>query len=367
MESASPRTPLRRRNGRPQACEPCRKRKVACDHSLPICLRCKKRDSPQSCVYLAPATLNPVPRPVPRRLRDNSMSPNLDAGSPPPPEEPMRPQLSSNSAPAPTPGYLGVTSFSAVYQETEDSLTLARGVDGAETIAAGSESRAPGLAPRPDADEPAIPLSPKQLEQCITALRGIPHPELGEGLFSSIKKPVDGWMHSATIRAIRAMYATFWDSCLRAPPSARKGQQAPLEEMARLLSRNTRRPFPEDEEDPVKWVGSFSGQNFRWDALGTIFAYWACAVVSETVRRPEINSDVEGSGAVAPMRFYQACAKLCLDICHDVCKVKPNSLLLFLTHKHAVIETFATGDAGTLAFSHVGCCSIEPSGVPNVR
>lgn len=27
----------RRRNGKQQACEPCRKAKIACDHSLPVC------------------------------------------------------------------------------------------------------------------------------------------------------------------------------------------------------------------------------------------------------------------------------------------------------------------------------------------
>src|SRR5687768_1999860 len=40
---------LRRLNGRPQACDPCRSRKVSCDHAQPVCRRCEKRG--ERCVY----------------------------------------------------------------------------------------------------------------------------------------------------------------------------------------------------------------------------------------------------------------------------------------------------------------------------
>ncbi|KAI1039662.1 hypothetical protein LB505_008338 [Fusarium chuoi] len=44
-----------RRNGKKQACEPCRRRKVACDHGYPICRRCRKRPNGASaCHYASP-------------------------------------------------------------------------------------------------------------------------------------------------------------------------------------------------------------------------------------------------------------------------------------------------------------------------
>jgi len=47
----------RRRNGKQQACEPCRKAKIACDHGLPVCERCRRRKVPGKCVYVdAPLT-----------------------------------------------------------------------------------------------------------------------------------------------------------------------------------------------------------------------------------------------------------------------------------------------------------------------
>lgn len=62
-------TPGRRRNGRLQACEPCRKRKVSCDHATPVCRRCRARNNADGCVYLLPqhaappSSRKPAPRP----------------------------------------------------------------------------------------------------------------------------------------------------------------------------------------------------------------------------------------------------------------------------------------------------------------
>ncbi|KAL4982136.1 hypothetical protein BDW68DRAFT_195654 [Aspergillus falconensis] len=41
----------RRRNGQVASCEPCRKDKVRCDHRLPICGRCQKRNTESHCYY----------------------------------------------------------------------------------------------------------------------------------------------------------------------------------------------------------------------------------------------------------------------------------------------------------------------------
>ncbi|KAL4743259.1 hypothetical protein BDV11DRAFT_215390 [Aspergillus similis] len=41
----------RRRNGQAASCEPCRKDKVRCDHQLPVCGRCRKRNTASHCYY----------------------------------------------------------------------------------------------------------------------------------------------------------------------------------------------------------------------------------------------------------------------------------------------------------------------------
>lgn len=42
---------LRRKNGRPSSCEPCRIAKLRCDHTRPVCGRCARKRDPNACVY----------------------------------------------------------------------------------------------------------------------------------------------------------------------------------------------------------------------------------------------------------------------------------------------------------------------------
>ncbi|KAF2703823.1 hypothetical protein K504DRAFT_538630 [Pleomassaria siparia CBS 279.74] len=52
-----------RRNGKPQACEPCRKGKLRCDHMMPTCGRCARRKNPDLCIYHpAPLTKAATPQ-----------------------------------------------------------------------------------------------------------------------------------------------------------------------------------------------------------------------------------------------------------------------------------------------------------------
>lgn len=46
------------------ACEPCRKAKLACDHTQPVCARCRSGNRPRSCIYRA--------APFKRKTRANS-------------------------------------------------------------------------------------------------------------------------------------------------------------------------------------------------------------------------------------------------------------------------------------------------------
>ncbi|KAL6907260.1 N-terminal binuclear Zn cluster-containing/DNA binding domain-containing protein [Trichoderma evansii] len=73
-QSASPPVMLRRPNGRMQACDPCRLRKVACDHQQPVCRRCVSRGQEDECVYTSS---------LPRKPLSLKQSPSRDdAGAP---------------------------------------------------------------------------------------------------------------------------------------------------------------------------------------------------------------------------------------------------------------------------------------------
>ena len=57
-----------RKNGKQASCEPCRRGKVRCDHHMPICDRCRRRNMSSECYY-HPAPLTRTPK----RMRLSSL------------------------------------------------------------------------------------------------------------------------------------------------------------------------------------------------------------------------------------------------------------------------------------------------------
>ena len=65
-----------RRNGKQQACEPCRELKTACDHTRPHCRRCIGKEAQARCVY-HPAPMTKKRPGVSGQDRSRPLMPNL--------------------------------------------------------------------------------------------------------------------------------------------------------------------------------------------------------------------------------------------------------------------------------------------------
>lgn len=146
-------TPVRkmsslRRNGLLSSCEPCRRSKLKCDHTVP-CGRCRRRKRPTQCVYHpAPMTrlLSSEDQDSPAINKRSSVTGTQSAGDHSPDnscpskstsqgngsskhagsEGPLRDRFiadwSKRAASSPGTGVLGPTSYSAVYDESEDVI-----------------------------------------------------------------------------------------------------------------------------------------------------------------------------------------------------------------------------------------------------
>lgn len=129
---------MRRHNGLLSSCEPCRRAKLRCDHIVPTCGRCRRKDKAAACVYRrnptrarqsmggiaaatppTPATMSPTPRVT---VHASSGGPRPLAGSPYAVRDRYIEDWSHRLALNSTPSFLGPTSFSAVYSENEASL-----------------------------------------------------------------------------------------------------------------------------------------------------------------------------------------------------------------------------------------------------
>ncbi len=252
----------RRRNGRTQACEPCRRRKVSCGHEVPVCLRCRRRNTASDCVYVVDGQamqFGPASGPQPSttatataRLETLADAADSEASmtehrttnsmpliSPSPSHVDDRRAESAPSPPVPSrnPGYLGPTSFSAVFLEAENSLASVQGQASSAAFPPAVSPAHPGATPKE-----AQKLSPGHtleapdthlLDLAIGVLQLIPSLETGHALFRRHINPNDGWNRLVAEQVMLSIYETFGTVL-------RHRETAGLREMAQVLTQNSR-------------------------------------------------------------------------------------------------------------------------------
>ncbi|KAI0014575.1 hypothetical protein F4780DRAFT_202842 [Xylariomycetidae sp. FL0641] len=333
---SSSETPiLRRRNGRPQACEPCRKRKVACDHAQPVCNRCVKRKQRGDCVYVVPSPEWTASSP--RRLlspgANKSPSARRSTGSSAqaPARRANRPEKQLSRPAAVKPGYLGFTSFSAVYEETEHSLSRIQGSHPTTPQPGGLDDVAGASAPS------SIPS--RTLDKCLFVLRNVPDPAKGKLCFRS--RPTEVWMYKLARDLLESIYVAFGHQYL-----AHNRADSALEDLSRILCSNTAKSFSDDEVDPGPWKDQFFGPNARWEALGLLFCFWDLSL-STTNKFHGASWDESSTAASA---VANECLGQCIELSHEFST--GNSLLLYLCHRRVILESVVTGDANLRAWMY---------------
>ncbi|KAI1331561.1 hypothetical protein F5Y16DRAFT_408161 [Xylariaceae sp. FL0255] len=320
---------LRRPNGRPQACEPCRRRKVSCDNRQPKCMRCLKRGQADECVYVTSG----MPRPGSATRKRPSDSAGSSDSSPVPHSSKRlgrNSEMSDSFSPnrtggsrTGTPGYLGFTSFSAVFEETQISLNSLQGAAGRESSAFGTDSQETTVAP-----DNTFDFSPRTRDVCLYILRNVPDAWRGKVCLRG--SPTDSWVYYFLV--LESFYATY--GRYFGPDKS----EAALEELACIISKNTTRPFSDaDDLSFTAWMAQLSGPNTRWETLGLLFAFWDFSVNSITINK-SCTQDEYGR----PSPVTKECLDFCVDLCNEFSRA--NSMILYLSYKRLILETLINGD-----------------------
>lgn len=216
-----------------------------------------------------------------------------------------------------------------MYQETQNSLSLVQGASILSSMR--TPSSLPGTNPAASSTTPT--LSPSTLETCLFVLRRIPGEDVALSLFQKHVNPNDGWLRSAAEHLIKSLSTAFGREL-------RSRRPADLEAMAQVLSTNTARVWMDDQPDAQQWLESFSGRNMRWECIGILFTYWGLASFSVTPQQLDIAATV-----------YKEAAEKCIELCRGCA---PNTLLLYLIHKDAIIESMQSGDASPTFWRRLG-------------
>jgi hypothetical protein len=172
------------------------------------------------------------------------------------------------------------------------------------------------------------------LEICLSVLRKVPHREEGEKLCRIYANPNELWLRLVGHRTLDSFYDTFGYFL------GHDRTDAGLGEIAKRMCYNTSQPLSEDEEEPERWWQQFSGMNFRWEALGIIFTYWAFGTNVSTPLRAELLRDPRYK---FHMTDYLEAVNLCVDVCRSL--TNGNSFLLFFLLRRGILESMRSGDA----------------------
>ena len=325
MSLASPL--VTRRNGKTQACEPCRRRKVACDHGYPVCRRCRRRPNGESaCYYASPnqgvQSDEPTIHHQPAHQRsgtdsggvEGSFQSNRHLG----PEDGI---WSSPAARAPL-GFFGPTSFAAAYLETETSLAAHASATTAEALPSPLTT---STTPTPADIRNMVNLDQPANYLAIRILKAIPEkPAITS--FRFYTDPNDGWMQKIGERLVVSAWETF------GPYLRDRGNTNKLRELGSMICINTRRKLEEDQEDPLAWIESFSGPNLRWEAIGIMFLYKALG---------EFSASTSAESQRLARHYTDYCAS-CITLANMGGSSGP--LMLFLLYKRSVLHSCMHGE-----------------------
>ncbi|TGJ82445.1 hypothetical protein E0Z10_g6322 [Xylaria hypoxylon] len=219
-------------------------------------------------------------------------------------------------------GYLGFTSFSAVYEETQISLSR---LQGSHATPSDSEELSQDTS-APD----EFALNARTREACLFVLQNVPEPSRGKTCLRG--SPCEAWYYYFLDRVLESFYETFGHYF--GPQRSTKS----LEELAVILCRNTTLPFSdEDDIQPDQWMAQFSGPSTRWEALGLIFGFWDFSEYSITIRKSPTQDEYG-----RPSQATKKCVDFCLDLCNEFSPA--SSMLLVLTYRRLVMQTILHGD-----------------------
>lgn len=270
----------RRRNGTQQACEPCRKSKLRCDHSIPICGRCKRRKVVSECKY--------EPSPSKSMRPDIGTSPSVSPArstrksSPPLPLEHQNDyEIFAAGSPyvqkCPN-GFLGPTAYSAIFLEQQGKLDLGL-LDPCKSY----HKHANGAGHGRLSHDISVPHDVAAHEPNAAAVRlgtnilnALPSRDICERLIKRYDVFYDIVSHKPSIKV---NYKSFWDTygqCLAEPKDPAK-LSIVSGEMCRNAWSMLGGELPKSRHEWITWV---AGHNFRWEMVGVFIAMFGLAAIS---------------------------------------------------------------------------------------
>ncbi|KAH8656163.1 hypothetical protein BGZ60DRAFT_385064 [Tricladium varicosporioides] len=360
----------RRRNGKQQACEPCRKAKMACDHSLPTCERCKRRKAITKCVYLA-APMTRLPRqdsnrdkkaihslahiltPTPSTSEATSKSPEESRVSL---QEPTTKSIATPSSGGPfikSGGFFGPNNFSASFFENGESMVSDNG-----DIPVSNETLTESvLLTESLQSQTFLMLAGNQGQGCprltlgAKVLRALPDRQtchfLLEWYFEKCYECV--FYRESVMSCANSLWSTFGSFL------GDQRKEEDLEHVSGIICNNSKTALDEHSgpDDYTKWLDSFCGEKLRWESLGIVYAGLCSALLSLPERDAFFCTQ---RGSRKDRKSFAVELKDCVQACITLSNYLDliNIPMVVLLTKNLVLQTVISGDTSLVVWRQLG-------------
>ncbi|KAK4622288.1 hypothetical protein CLAFUW4_06481 [Fulvia fulva] len=342
MSSVSPpRTvPAKRRNGMLQSCEPCRKRKLSCDHRLPACGRCVRRGTSSVCYYHpAPLTKSSASTASAASPSSNGILPisTLQNGHAAPGLKDTTPAiklrqpkilsvpsagiLMESATKAKNVGFMGESTTTAVIAELNSSLGIHVAEDSivqktASITDSNARSGSEVLAFFQDTN-----LLKKFLDRWFVT---------GDGFL--MFRPVYRFWYDGLVELMQRIKNDKFDALRR------------MEKHALHIWRNSQQPLRSHANMSAKeWALQATGENLRWETLGMFLALIGSLTSMLPAWDPIFKTDAGGlheKSRLAKRTLYLQ------NVCADLSKKcgSRNDLLACVLYERVLMMAFVHGD-----------------------
>ncbi|KAF1816045.1 hypothetical protein P152DRAFT_108813 [Eremomyces bilateralis CBS 781.70] len=356
----------KRRNGQLQSCEPCRKSKLRCDHMMPVCTRCERRNRSTLCVYAAaPMTRTTrqnssssvatasvtgssvvlvdqvlTPRDTPaagssQRDTDRQETP-VNATRPTgdlPPSASMA--FEGVSAPRNILGYMGSTSYSSVFEENQGTLGIERDPEGEDLRHERRSSPAPVL--------------DYQIQQGVDVLKLFKD----RALFDRFSKRWFAICQGIVViePVIKQLAEGLWATY---GMDLRDQDPAKLQALSQKIWNNTQQPLKFDGSFSARqWIGLSTGEGLRWESVALLLTTVGLLSSMLTEWDPIFtNEDGSQISKVKLTRKMSANSDACLMFCRTADSL--NDLYLWLLYESCILQTMVTGNASNSVWNRSG-------------
>lgn len=232
-------------------------------------------------------------------------------------------------------GYLGPTSFSAIFRENK--LGSTHDVAGLRTTDAIDQEYdvaefAPFLPCNLEAQE--------HIDQGVRVLQRFPNEFLCEKLVARYFEFCDVMLPEQVVYHV---HRTTWSTFGKYLKEPRDTDADSLSAMSRELCKTAMKPLV-SSASTQDWMESFSGHNLRWEIIGNLFTIFGLSVMTISDWDPLFANANDGNPY--NKRQYggamQECAEACLSLCNDVDSM--NDFVVCLMSRIYILQSLYEGD-----------------------